>query len=479
MMKYVHPSRRRGLSLIEVLVAVALTLIVLLGVVQMFGYVSKEVSRGRAGMELAGNNRAVVQTIRNDLDGVTVTVKPWPTTGSGEGYLEYSEFAAKDNPQAMISSGFLSSEIYPPASSNNLRDSFLFGDFDDVVAFTARSRTEPFRGVLRGALTGPNASGKFQFTPGTGPVVIESTTAEIVYFTTFDDVDGDGAWEPLDGEVRKLHRRVFLVRPDIVVVNQTIPDRATLVAFRQANDLSINVTHNGTNFVASSNSLADLTRRENRFGRVFSATAALPFSSPFPHQLETLDSITSQAESGPATGPFLADYALQGDRLGEDVIATNLAAFDVRVFDPLATAHNINGRVLQPGDFAYNPTAGPAVFQGCFTDLAHPGVGNFVGGNQPKSQIGSRPTYCTWSQHYEYDGVNQDGDADSSGNPLFDEGTNDVDDNNSAGVDDPSEMETSPPYNHPVRAMQITIRVFDTRTHQIRQSSVVSNFTPE
>jgi len=472
-----HPSARRGFSLIEVLVAVTLTLILMAAVVRMFGNVSREVSRGRAGMELAGNLRGVVQTLRNDLGGVTPEVKPWPTTGSGEGYLEYSEFVAKDNSEYMYTQGRIAAPTL--GDPTLLNSSGIIGDFDDVLAFTARARNETFRGRVRGGALTLNAAGKFTLTAGTNVIPIESPTAEIVYFTRFDDRNGNGVWEPLDGEVRTLHRRTFLIRPDIELA-QTITNRAGVVDFYQENDLSVRVAHDGSAFRLHTNALADLTHRENRFGRRFAATTTPEgtFSSQFPHELDTLDAITLAEEGGTAPGPALVDYALRGDRQGEDVIATNVTGFDVRAFDPTAVVRDIEGRALQPGDFGYDPTLGTPVMRGAFVDLGYGGTGStlsqFAGLNHGRSQIRSnRPTYCTWSQHYEYDGLNQDSDA------TTDEGTNDADDDNSNGADDPNERETAPPYASPLRAIQVTVRVMDVSSHQIRQSSVTSNFTPE
>ena len=88
----------------------------------------------------------------------------------------------------------------------------------------------------------------------------------------------------------------------------------------------------------------------------------------------------------------------------------------------------------------------------------------------------------TWPYHYEQDGINQDvifsgGSGDTVTNAL-DQGTNGIDDDGMRGVDDPGERETSPPYPYPLRGLQVRIRVVESDTQKIRQSTVVARFVP-
>jgi hypothetical protein len=86
-------------------------------------------------------------------------------------------------------------------------------------------------------------------------------------------------------------------------------------------------------------------------------------------------------------------------------------------------------------------------------------------------------TYDTWAYDYETDGINQDFVA--STDIVADEGTNGIDDDDANGVDDPLERETSPPYPIALRGVQVRIRILDPSSRQVRQVSVVSDFTPE
>ena len=110
--------------------------------------------------------------------------------------------------------------------------------------------------------------------------------------------------------------------------------------------------------------------------------------------------------------------------------------------------------------------------------------------------------YDTWSFHYENNGVNEDADTGSGFDdcdraPSIDEGTNGFDDkvHNGAdnllragdqpnevpvlGVDDTGERETVPPYDRPLRGIQVLMRVYEPDSRAIRQVRVNQHFMPE
>jgi prepilin-type N-terminal cleavage/methylation domain-containing protein len=102
--------------------------------------------------------------------------------------------------------------------------------------------------------------------------------------------------------------------------------------------------------------------------------------------------------------------------------------------------------------------------------------------------------YDTWSFHYENNGVNEDNDLTPSGSALIDEGTNGLDDPgvyfNASGVlitpaptllgpDDVGERETTPPYDRPLRSVQVILRIYERDSRQIRQVRVNQSFVPE
>jgi hypothetical protein len=106
--------------------------------------------------------------------------------------------------------------------------------------------------------------------------------------------------------------------------------------------------------------------------------------------------------------------------------------------------------------------------------------------------------YDTWSFHYENNGVNEDGDEvegvvwqldddDASGVQSIDEGTNSFDDFGHypdgpfvrLGPDDLGERETVPPYDKPLRGVQVVIRTYELDSRAIRQVRVNQHFLPE
>jgi hypothetical protein len=249
---------------------------------------------------------------------------------------------------------------------------------------------------------------------------------------------------------------------------------------------------------------------------------------------------------------------LWGARRGEDVMLTNVLAFDVRAFDPGAPIfkHAPTDTVLTPTDpgwtVAYvsgdNMTSGastigknnsnnsvvyPFVGQGAYVDLGYgydlrlapptgpglPAVGyssayaaspapwfftaRALSDVQGKQLAPGFAVYDTWSFHYENDGLNEDNDevetatgnwklitnppVDAGSVASIDEGTNGLDDYGHysdgtftrLGVDDVGERETTPPYDKPLRGVQVLIRAYEPDSRAIRQVRVNQHFMPE
>ncbi len=75
--------KRRGFTLVEMLVAMALSLIIILAVTQVFRLVGDNVLAGRAVLEMSGQLRSAADQLQRDLGGLTVPVRPWPETVLG------------------------------------------------------------------------------------------------------------------------------------------------------------------------------------------------------------------------------------------------------------------------------------------------------------------------------------------------------------------------------------------------------------
>lgn len=410
--------RRDGLTLVEILVAAAVSLIVILALVQLFKHSGDIVSDGRATIEMAGQIRRAASQVRQDLAGLTVPTSPWPSDAASDGYFEYVEGPQWDG---LVLDG--------NASNDAFADGDVYGDLDDVLMFTARSNARPFVGRYNGN-------------------TIESNLAEIVFWTVLQP----------NGEAL-LYRRVLLIRPDLAG-GGAVGTAAALQAFYNQNDVSVRIDTSNGNLYA--NSLSDLTKRENRSFHVPKAANG----SGFPFPLNTT---------------LLRNSVQSGTFQGEDVLLGHVVAFDAKVYDvnALLLQDAASGRALEPSDPAYALGSLPVIGQGAYVDLGYGryrsgASSRFAGAPHAKSQLSPGVvggfTFCTWSQHYERDGINQNGNA------LTDEGTDGLDNDGAFGIDDGGELETSPPYPFALRSLQIKIRVVDIQTQKVRQMTIQNDF---
>ncbi len=446
---------RRGVTLIEMLISVTLTLLIVFAVVQIFQYLGETVAIGRATIEMSGQLRTVSNRLQADIDSLTCPVKTWIEPAMGAGYFYYREGPPPGNdydptastPQQPMNRTLTDLEGMIDWSTGQARSPALpIGDQDDILAMTIRSRDEPFRS-------------------DTG---FTSQVAEVVWWVAALDTDGSG--NLTDADVRYLLRRVFLVLP------------GTNVGGLGPN-ADVTYRMNGTTRVA--NSLADLTTPENRMMNN-SEVAFPPFILPAVWQ------------------STYARFAVMGDIL----------AFDVRAYDPQAAIFSSEvptspaAFAVVPGDAGYAEAVKAAVAQpnrligyGAFVDLNFANLyyhylsqqNNFqtlVAGNNGRlpslvtgdfadhpqlpngaAQWFNTPiAYDTWTTIYERDGVDNDGDS------IVDDETNGLDDDSINGIDDFGERETSPPYDLPLRGIEVRMRMIEPSTGQVRQVSVVGDF---
>ena len=528
----VSPRRRtaRGVTLVEMLVSVALTLLLVLAIVQVFGLLGESVTNSRAMIEMSGQLRAVANRLQADLDGVTVDTLPPVDPAKSQGYFEYVEGPARDND--VNADGTADADPTMALATDATRGYFAstpYGDIDDILAFTTRSDDQPFTGRLsdprvrfKNPLTGAPLA-------GLTPRDFESQEAEVIWWVqadrpsigSIDLLSGFGVDQQIhqavdlttipryaDGQpVRSLHRRVLLVRPDVdlsqIVLDSSNPELSAAIFFNN-NDISarIELAADGKLHLVA-NSLADLTQRENRFahtrqypGYFLSATVA------------GLGRVVDDLKQNPSGATLFGDghYLLYRGALknlvidgldymrrGEDVMLSDVLAFDVRAFDPIAPAMLIDGIAVGPGDNGYAASlqASLVASRGAFVDLGYnPTVAGGLASQfsalpHPKSRLTNEPgiagaaTYCTWTTYYERDGVDQPGPTGALDGRV-DWATNGLDDDGGRnGVDDINERETMPPYSHSLRGIKVSIRMMEYNTRQIRQISVLGDFLPE
>jgi hypothetical protein len=592
-------------------------------VVTLFANISDSVRNRRATIEMSSQVRQVRNMLQQDLLGATCPGLTWQRPEANHGYIELIEGRYRDSFPSMLADGNLDSdgngnpdvdmdgqadldELDPQMSqiprNNNAPDTngngqidseelaahlatqqsisglSGLGDYDDTLMFTSRNEHEPFVGRVP------------------GPKMTErSSLAEVIWFAVENPTQAENnVVQGFFGEpgMRTIYRRVLLIAPWIDLGNgpgvleplgmaRNEIDRAVaaLIRFQDIFDLSARVewdpfANSGAGqWKVIANTLADLTKRENRFGhygfveggttRMYPFAVASVGSGYSSSQTVTLMTetgatndaqVTANANSGAIVSytvtskgsggtprPFayvtgtsgaratanamLNDKGevvrvlhgpapLWGPRRGEDVMLTDVLAFDLRVYDPGAPIYQETATksVLEPSDPGwqthYNATLGMVtgsasfVGQGAYVDMGYafgaalpiappgtPWIAPWFAEARPLFNVriaaGSIPlpsachlapgfaVYDTWSLSYENNGIDDDGDG------IVDEGTNGLDDDLAMGPDDVGERETAPPYDVPLRGVQVLIRVYERDARQIRQVRVNQHFLTE
>ena len=294
-----------------------------------------------------------------------------------------------------------------PHSSSNLE-----ADTDDILMFTTRAPAGKF-------------FGRYADTNRT----IESPYAEVAWFCR------PAPTQPVAGtRLYNLHRRQLLVigyagTAEFAgnAIGGTLPN----------NDYDISLRSEGGRLVP--NTLGELTKRENRFMHM----------PGFPHVIQTDTGV--DANRLPRAATFEGSL-----RDGEDLVLTNVISFDVRVFDVEARAQ-VSGTITRyPGDPGYGTGSGAF---GAYVDLWGGQGGRLARQMEPKCGLPpARPTYDTWSEHYE---------VVRSTTPGGRAGVNSIDD-----------CVTSPPYPVPLEGVEVRIRCYDPTSKQVRQVTVRQSFGP-
>ena len=164
---------RSGFTLIEVLLAVTLGLVLMLGVVQMFAMVGNFVTGSQGLMELDQKVRSAQIMLQNDLTRYTAKMTVPADPNSGFGYFRIEEentTVATTSPDARLS------DFY-----NDLTG--IIGNYKDVLTFTIHDLDSPFIGR-------------------NGTTVVHSPDAEVKWFTR---INSDG--------YLSLYRRISVLDP--------------------------------------------------------------------------------------------------------------------------------------------------------------------------------------------------------------------------------------------------------------------------
>lgn len=422
-----------GFTLVELLVASTIALVVMGAVASLFGVFSRASTDSQSIVDLSSRMRSTANRLRQDLAGLTAPLTPPLSPESGAGYFELIEGPIQDG-LATSGSGTLIMQSGTAVWASGTTS--LLADADDVLLFTTCSLSGPFEGNYDGNQ-------------------IESSAAEVAWFcrpSTTQSVPGL--------QLQTLYRRQLLVvgyvgaSPFYVAGSSTNNQVAgTIPAIYGTYDISLRSDPTVSGALVP-NTLTDLMSRENRFFHGPTWAAAFP---------NTLTNLTFDGTT----------------REGEDVVLTNVIAFDVRVYDPDAVARLNGSAVVYPNEQAYTTALPLAGFTGCCLDLGCSdtaattvlsGTGNSKSRLQKLLPSGTA-TYDTWSTAYETNGLDDDGDG------IVDDGTNGIDNDGDNIPDDADETETSPPYSRPLRAIEIRIRCYNPTSREIRQTTVRHTFT--
>lgn len=317
------PRLRRGLTLVEMLIAIALTLVLMGTVASIFASVSGSVQKRRSAIEMSNQLRHVRSVLQSDLRGATCTTLPWQRPESSQGYFEiveglycdfypsqYTDGDASDldgdgepdelDPETSTVPQGINGLYFRPADNSTAPPtpaaaSSGLGDWDDILAFTSRNESEPFVGRVPSNFyvlpntNNANVPAEFARWGGT---TLTSPLAEVVWFAVENPKYDTGG---LLGEAgfRTIYRRALIVapwldyafdgvsRPGVLRIlggendpNDFEQPLAALVAFQERYDISVHIEFDATiratasdpgTWVIKANTLADLTKREHRY----------------------------------------------------------------------------------------------------------------------------------------------------------------------------------------------------------------------
>lgn len=419
---------RKGITLVEMLVAMAITLVMMAAVVTVFANVSGSVQRRRATIELNTQIRHVRSVLQRDLEGATCPALPWQRPESNHGYLEIVEGPYSDIHPSQLTDGINDDSIHNheldprlsivPQYDDGFEDrspvrSFRgtlvqrddsgnvvstlngLGDYDDVLALTVRNEEEPFTGnVPNQASVRPNQTDANPFANWTSQV-IESPLAEVVWFAVENPEEHDDA-SGFFGEpgLRTIYRRTLLIAPWVAPYRYTDPTTgalsdtyedpdsgdqirtepgvvrvlsddvdgedqgfalAALVAFQDRYDLSVRLEWDPRlgedgRWKIVANTLADLTKRENRYEHHYYHT---PDTGPrlFPFAMVSVGGgYSGQSEQV----NFFLDIELPGaddrnsDPASAEAVLSNFGITDLQYLDRYVSHYVIDPSNVDP-----------------------------------------------------------------------------------------------------------------------------------
>lgn len=131
-----------GFTILEVLIALTASLLLMLGLTRAFKLIGDSITSSQSELSLANTLREVTFRMRDEVGGLTTSFAAPQSSTADTGYFTYYEGPWTDATTSIVNGrSNASSGIYFPTSR--------YGDLDDYLAFTTRSRTgSPFVGVI-------------------------------------------------------------------------------------------------------------------------------------------------------------------------------------------------------------------------------------------------------------------------------------------------------------------------------------------
>ena len=195
-------KKRKGYTLIEVMIAVTLTLILMYALAAIFGRVTSIMTQTQDILSMTNNLRAAKDRLREDLENLTVPHLKAPT--SKYGFFSYSEGLGNSFLRLFGDTGILRPEnsrtftTYGNFDRRTPTPDNTVGDTDDILSFTVRAPAGKwFRGRCFKELP-ETYSSDYEASIDDNIEMIESEYAEVIWF--------------LRGTT--LYRRVLLIVPD-------------------------------------------------------------------------------------------------------------------------------------------------------------------------------------------------------------------------------------------------------------------------
>ncbi|MCE9604734.1 MAG: prepilin-type N-terminal cleavage/methylation domain-containing protein [Planctomycetia bacterium] len=381
---------RNGFTLLEVVVALTITLILMGLVVEIFSKIGKGVNNSRANMELNDQLRNAKHRLIQDLRGVTAPMTPPLSPYMNHGYFEYVEGprCASTQTYAGSSGGDIGEELGTVGTNAHYVNSVI-GDSDDILMFTTRSVDDELFIGRGGAKNGLGIAATSRYAEVAW--FLRRVGSEFVVSKTND----------VHPEFFNLHRRAWLIVPGGTPYGGTTYDQVDLSMRPSGGNFDSTDMPPNSNMItnnykdarkiapsALNNSLGDLTRREcrslhqpyiwpyemmyvpnldasknflintsyqawGRYAHLSLPTMAEQSNGTFPGPAMEKSSPTSTgvvyvpknfvtanaapvgiAFPGAMTTTNVHSQLSAGTRIGEDIILTNVVSFDVKAWDP-------------------------------------------------------------------------------------------------------------------------------------------------